>query len=128
MLKDFSCASGDTTELNNILLHPTERLIRNVLFLCLVISVLSVYFKTMAIFQVIVFQRFISVFSVYFISIIFSIGFSYISALYRYHELIKHLVVHKLDIWSKFQSSGDALYMHFVDGDRDALFARMEAM
>jgi len=22
---------------------------------------------------------------------------------------------------------GDALYMHFVDGDRDALFARMEA-
>ena len=61
----------------------------------------------MAIFQVVVFQRFISVFSVYFISIIsaiisiiFSISFPYNPTLHRYHTLIESLVVHELDVWS----------------------------
>ena len=65
MLKDFSCTSRDTAELNNILLHPTERLIRN--GGCLY-HIISVSFKTLAVFQVRVFQRFISVFSVSFFS------------------------------------------------------------
>ena len=57
-------------------------------------------------------QRVISVFFVssvsIIISIIFSISFSYISTLRRHHKLIKGLVVHELDIWSKLQGSGDA--------------------
>ena len=68
MLKDFSCTSGDTAELNNILLHPTKRLIRNGVRLYHIISVFSVSFKALTIFQVIVSQRFISVFSVSFFS------------------------------------------------------------
>ena len=129
MVHDFLCRSWDSTKLDDVLLNTWQLLIRSANHTCSIFGFFDsifVSFCSFIIFYTHRRQRVISVFSVT-ISIIFSIGFSYISALYRYHELIKRLVVHELDVRSKFQGSGDALYMHFVDGDRDALFARMEA-
>ena len=126
MFKYLPCTSWNTTELYDIFLSSIECFICYMGNLYFIISIISIILLYIDFIQIAFIQEFISIISIT-ISIIFSIGFSYISALYRYHELIKRLVVHELDVRSKFQGSGDALYMHLVDGDRDALFARMEA-